>query len=518
MALQFTPESIVYLLNVPMSADQKNQIDFESVGAQTAYFQGRIIRQFTDFTYQRKDNIVRVPVEADAIWNVNYVMYQNSNFTGKWFYAFVTEIEYRNDGCTWLHLKTDVFQTWLFDYRWRYSFIVREHVADDTIGLHTIPENLPVGEPKIEDYTTLSTDFETSLFRYDANYWTVIICSQVPPAWGLAPPATMAASGIPCCAYFVGTDSSGLPYIIDEFNTEGIGGAIVAIISVPRNQVAAAQIPGTNWYLIEVADTGFPVPVSISYNDTDIDGYVPKNKKCFVYPYHYALVSNHAGQEITLKYECMGQNKTMATKYIMSATPTFYTYPAGYSAAPAEDLAVSFSNYPQIAWTYDSFKNWVALNGNTLATSLLADVAGAAISVGTGNIAGLATATVGVTGEIGQMLDRMNQPKQLKGAVAGAANMSCDSACVTVYEMCCRAEYIRIIDFYFQQYGYRVNAVRIPNLRSRPKWNYIETRDCMLEVDAPEEDALELEHIFNSGVTIWHNPADYGNYSLDNSP
>jgi hypothetical protein len=84
--------------------------------------------------------------------------------------------------------------------------------------------------------------------------------------------------------------------------------------------------------------------------------------------------------------------------------------------------------------------------------------------------------------------------------------------------MCCRAEYIRIIDFYFQQYGYRVNAVRIPNLRSRPKWNYIETRDCMLEVDAPEEDVQELEHIFNSGVTIWHNPADYGNYSLDNSP
>ena len=92
MALEFTPHSIIYLLNVPMSADQKNQLDFASVGAQTAYMQSRIVRSFTDFTYQRKDHIIRVPIEADAIWNVNYIMYQNQNFTNKWFYAFVERV------------------------------------------------------------------------------------------------------------------------------------------------------------------------------------------------------------------------------------------------------------------------------------------------------------------------------------------------------------------------------------------------------------------------------------------
>lgn len=517
MALTFTPHSIVYLCNVPMSADQKNQIDFSSVGAQSAYFQGRVIRSFTDFTYQRKDNVIRVPVEADAIWNCNYVMYQNANFTGKWFYAFVTEIEYRNDGCTWLHIKTDVFQTWLFNYTWRSSFIVREHVADDTIGLHTIPENIPTGEPKIEDYTTLQSGFETSLGRYDINYWTVIICSEVPQQWGLAPPSTMAASGIPNCAYFIGTDSQGLPYLVDTFNQEGIAAAIVNIVSAPRNQVAAAQIPGTNFYAISAADTGMTVPVDITCNLTDIDGYTPKNNKCFCYPYHYALMSNHCGQEIKLMYEFMSAHQ-MRTKYILSSAPTFYAFPAGYSAAPAEDLAVSFSNYPQIAWNYDAFKNWLALNGNTLATGLISDFASTAISVGTGNVTGLVGTTLSITNEIGQMVDRMHQPKQLKGSVSGSANMSCDSACVTVYEMCCRAEYIKIVDQYFQRYGYRVNAVRVPNLQSRPKWNYIETRDCCLDVDAPENDAQELENIFNSGVTIWHDASAYGNYTLDNSP
>lgn len=517
MALQFTPESIVYLLNVPMSADQKNQIDFASVGAQSAYFQSRIVRSFTDFTYQRKDNIVRVPVEADAIWNCNYVMYQNANFTNKWFYAFVTEIEYRNDGCTWLHLKTDVFQTWMFNFAWKDSFIVREHVSDDEIGKHTIPENIPIGDPKVQTFDTMQDNFQSRM-QFDTNYWACIICSKVPSQIPLPSPVPpQYASGIPSCAYFLGVEPNALQVIVDLFNSEGIADAITNIVPVLRSEVIAMQLDANCSLLaLDATTLIFPKYKDITPNLISIDGYVPKNKKCFCYPYHYALVSNHAGQEVILKYEWMSEYR-LRCEYLLSANPALYVYPEGYSAEIAEDIGVTFANYPQIPWTYDSFKNWVALNGNTLATNLISTTAGAAISAGTGNIAGIASSTLSITSEIGQMMDRMAVPKTIKGSISGNANMQTDSACITCYEMVCRNEYIKIVDQYFSRYGYRVNEVKTPDLRSRPAWNYIETRDCILDCDCPEDDAHELESIFNSGVTIWHTAAGYGNYDQNNS-
>ena len=77
-------------------------------------------------------------------------------------------------------------------------------------------------------------------------------------------------------------------------------------------------------------------------------------------------------------------------------------------------------------------------------------------------------------------------------------------------------EYIQIIDQYFSRYGYQVNEVKKPNLNSRPNWNYIQTENCLLSCGAPQEDVVELQNIFNSGVTIWHNAGTFGNYNNDN--
>ena len=144
--MDFTPSTVVNVLNVPLNLSNKNQIDFENTTAQASYFSSCLVRSFTDFTYQRKDNIIRVPVNAEHLYNCNYVMYKNDNFSDKWFYAYITKIEYLNPECTALHIKTDVFQTWFYDCTFRPSFIVRETVLDDSLFKHTIPENIESGE------------------------------------------------------------------------------------------------------------------------------------------------------------------------------------------------------------------------------------------------------------------------------------------------------------------------------------------------------------------------------------
>ena len=72
------------------------------------------------------------------------------------------------------------------------------------------------------------------------------------------------------------------------------------------------------------------------------------------------------------------------------------------------------------------------------------------------------------------------------------------------------------IDKYFDFYGYKVNRFAIPNLESRPHWNYIQTIDCNIEGSFPDEHITKLKSIFNKGVTIWHAAAEVNNYELDN--
>ena len=55
-------------------------------------------------------------------------MYQNENFSNKWFYAFITNMTYVNNGMTLIEIATDVFQTWQFDLQYKQSFIEREMI------------------------------------------------------------------------------------------------------------------------------------------------------------------------------------------------------------------------------------------------------------------------------------------------------------------------------------------------------------------------------------------------------
>ena len=136
----------VYLLNVPLESDYKNTLYFTSKETQSDFFKSKVVKRYTDFSYQRKDSFIRVPDHFDNLQNVNYVMYQNKQFSNKWFYAFITDIKYVDDGRTDVFIETDYIQTWLFDYTIKSSFVEREHVSDDTIGKHTLPENLELGE------------------------------------------------------------------------------------------------------------------------------------------------------------------------------------------------------------------------------------------------------------------------------------------------------------------------------------------------------------------------------------
>lgn len=125
--MAFAPATIIRLLSVPLDMTQQNQVLFPTVEVQTTTMMAMTKHLYTSISYQRKESIIRIPENIDALWDCNYVMYDNSNFTGKWFYAFITKMEYINDNATLVYIKTDVFQTWFLDCELLESFVVREH-------------------------------------------------------------------------------------------------------------------------------------------------------------------------------------------------------------------------------------------------------------------------------------------------------------------------------------------------------------------------------------------------------
>lgn len=161
--MAITPQTDIRLLKVPFGLDNKNQLTFANEESQTNYFLGLEYTETERTSYQRKDNLIRYPAHIDSIINYNYVMYKNNNYTDKWFYAFITKMEYVNDNMTYIYIQTDVFQTWQFNLSYKECFIEREHVNDDSVGSNTIPESLETGEYIIDNI--INTDDLTN-YKY----------------------------------------------------------------------------------------------------------------------------------------------------------------------------------------------------------------------------------------------------------------------------------------------------------------------------------------------------------------
>ena len=162
--MAITPNTNLRLLKVPIEIDSKNQLNFANRQAQLNYFKSLPYIEIDNISYQRKDNIIRYPSHIDDIINYNYVMYQNTNYSDQWFYAFITKMEYINDYMTEITIKTDVFQTWQFDIVYNKMFVEREHVNNDTIGSHTVPEGLETGEYVVNNINTCQSLTETPKF------------------------------------------------------------------------------------------------------------------------------------------------------------------------------------------------------------------------------------------------------------------------------------------------------------------------------------------------------------------
>lgn len=80
-----------------------------------------------------------------------------------------------------------------------------------------------------------------------------------------------------------------------------------------------------------------------------------------------------------------------------------------------------------------------------------------------------------------------------------------------------KREFAEKIDKYFDMYGYLINERKDININTRSNWNYIKTQGANILGNIPQYDLQTIKELFDNGITFWHNPSTFLDYSQINS-
>jgi hypothetical protein len=269
------------------------------------------------------------------------------------------------------------------------------------------------------------------------------------------------------------------------------------------------------------------VSKTVSINSTTINGYTVKNKKLMCHPYNYLHATNLQGQSVNYHLEKFLNTSGVAT---YPSSVTFYAqgcfmpgakvgcFADNYKVADGDyEGMLTLSNYPMCNWTSDAWSNWIAQNAISLAAGAGASALSIGAGIATSQPLAIAGGAVGVLSQLSTVYQKYIEPPHVSGNLNNSTvNIAMGKQHFTFNQVQITAEFARIIDAYFDMYGYKQNKVKTPNVSSRPYWNYVKTVDCNITGPIPAQDMVELKGIYNKGVTIWHSAANVANYSLDN--
>ena len=553
--MTISPSTDLYLLQLPIDLNDENQLTFASAAAQATYFLSLTKIGQTDFTYQRRENAIRYPAQIDSILQYNYVMYKNENYSNKWFYARITNMQYVNDGMTLIEIEEDTFQTWQFDFVYYRCFVEREHVADDTPGLHTVDEGIETGDYQILDKKNIPL-YETETPSQD---WVICFCVDKYPQGT----QTIVGEGLSIGSVFTslhffavaGYDQAYAVIKLYEYDSTVTAEDIKNIYMIPKACVEIVENP-TTWTWTPQSVTFTVTPYAIkdsttlgpsSWNQPSklAGNYAPKNSKLFCWPYSYAYFANKAGDELVVHWEdfpvVAAQYSTGRTiEYKVALVPSTsvsaklyltkyksYAESTGYGSRLYE-YGINFAKAPVCAWTTDYYTNWLTQNGVNMATSLTSSVVGGGLAIAGAALAGgpvgfaVTAAALGTAGNVASTLAQNHQAQVTPGNAYGDQSMGdvtfAYSRCsIGLYYMTVKPEMAAVIDGYFSCYGYKVNTVKVPQFTSRLNWNYIKTVGSAIQADIPQDSIDHINAMFDRGLTIWHNPTTFRNYDLPNT-
>lgn len=551
--MYIAPNTNIRLLqNCPIESGYNHTLWFDSLNSQTTYFIGLTKYNLSDYSYQRHtDASIKVGIRAENLYNCNYLMFQNETFGSKWFYAFIRDVEYISNDVSLVTYELDYIQSYLFDFSMGQCFVEREHSTTDNVGDNILPEPVMLGEYFFKGYDVLSPQL--------GQISTIIAYVDIENNTSNGKRYDNVFSGVAYKA-FNSDDVSGINDFLSEYVQSPDSIVLMFtcpfialhVDSIPKGGIDVPQSSG-GWAQTVVLDSIVP-------GTDDLDGYVPKNNKLYTYPYNYLHLDNANGSVLSLRYEFFNGSPRIALNTNICPPVKVVARPLNYKGLGSgitENIylhteTLALENYPMCSWNMDSYKVWLAQNTVpmmvkgatgviTTANSMLGSILGAGASVGSAflggskNMAGnmLSAGSSVAGGAINAANSMINlvaamytdsytasiQADQVRGSVNnGNNNVSGKFQNIYCGRCTITAEYAKVIDNFFSAFGYATKTIKVPNRNSRPQWNYVKTAGCIINGSIPADAERAICDIHDRGITYWKNPANYGNYSLDNSP
>lgn len=537
---------IILAQNINMDKQYTNVLSYSESQMLTLCRENQVASA-NNHSFLRATGTILVEFSYAQCLQANYIAFQNPDYSNKWFFAFIDDVIYKGDRNCELKFTVDAWSTWFDKWQKKTCFINRQHTNNDTIGANTVPENIDVGEVKQEFIT------EDLAYGNDFGYWIAVASN-----WKIKDGSTgfevldsdkgtqfagvtvydntVFGSQLFLIHITSTSDFANLYLLIARSNMDGHVEDIQNIFVLPDVAIQQSKIVshtakmGDNlsftFYTMnyDLSPEKFNTVINkiTSYND-----YTPKNKKCFVYPYNYLLVSNNQGSNNIYKYEDFTtSNCVFENQFSIAIGGSGRVVPKNYKGMETnDDEALPLGKYPTCAWSSDAFTNWLTQNSVNLATSLALTIGGVAGAVATGGatlpvaVAGVTSVAGNIAGTIGQFRQASLLPNISGGQATGDVIWSCNRNLFSFRQMRAKTEYMRIIDDYFTRFGYAVKRLETPNITGRRYWNYVEigSSEEIGYGDVPSKYMDIINNACRRGVTIWHNHANIGNYSLSNT-
>lgn len=568
------PNSDVYLIkDIKATPNYSDTIFFADKNAQFNYFSNvtKRVATLNSVSYQRHSRgWIKVNLPIGTVAQANYMMFKNTAFENKWFYAFITDWEYVNNNNTLISYMIDDIQTWFFDCTLGDCLVEREHAMNDAIGNNRIPE--PVGS----DRTIMTQRWECSNMN---DYSVVVQASQKNRGQYFETDYLQQGqfNGLSVWKSTCndGTDASAIASVLDNM----VGDGSYSEDATEQQQVVSVIMFPTTYCQNVATSDGRTIPYSTNEGfatpRTTVDGYTPRNKKLLTAPFKQLLLTNGIGANATLDYDdFIGVNGFKQTPAFfiagtMNGQGQMMCVPYNYKGVEYNyDFKITINEFPQCGYTLDSYRAWLAGGGDIKQQM--------SVIKGVGNgVFGLLGLAQGVNSEYGkqwqsnydyrykeysspvaqQYADKNTSWKDAtvdSGALSGIgglfseilgsaidyktteydahaqANIPVGMTAGNVmlglrklnfrcYDVDINQQDARIIDEFFDKYGYATNRLKVPNISGRKQWNYVKTKECEIVGNIPASIKASIISIFNSGITFWKNGDNIGNYNLDNT-
>ncbi len=431
------------LTGVPIDSSYNHTVWFDSAAEQKAFFDGHVKSDvvtstgqtftfsLTGLTNQRVErNYISVNIPYALLLDINYVMFQNTMYDAtKWFYGFVTNIEYVNTVTTNVYYEIDLIQTFLFDFRLQNVRVDRELVVDEgrrnpttnmfdmSWGKYTVKESTPFKpntQTDIIRYTLLGDGSMGTATNRDDDFF--IVFSYQSTRGTLAPTYTIdvdesfnryirltvstkpasftyssASRTLTSSSFFVYNSSSALAgdkindnYLASDVNTiinklmsNDIEAVITSIQLIPKYLFSNLLTSGGVWNYEAITIKNFDYQIPSHFkNKSNSNYYTPNNSILYTSPYALINYSDFSQNEQKYLPEFVNNvsdipSRTtirLQTTSFIGQTPTILSYPVNYNIHSPNNYNYSFvfeTEY-EIPWSENYYNRWYAQNGERI--------------------------------------------------------------------------------------------------------------------------------------------------------